>query len=160
MKNFNKRIELVSSLKLWTLMSVVMSAKWMGAAGVATQQKPPPAMFVFGDSLVDYGNNNYLHSLAKANYKPYGVDFPGHIPTGRYCNGRLVPDFISKHSFPFQPHNKHPAWTGLLRFDVHLKLFSDIGRGLYYDISTRVPSHPEGGKLQGAESGCILMAFP
>ncbi|BFI39899.1 protein MpLTL2 [Marchantia polymorpha subsp. ruderalis] len=77
-------------------MSVVMTAKWMGAAGVATQRKPPPAMFVFGDSLVDYGNNNYLKSLTKANYKPYGIDFPGHIATGRYCNGRLVPDFISE----------------------------------------------------------------
>jgi hypothetical protein len=33
------------------------------------------AIFVFGDSLVDNGNNNKLHSIAKANYMPYGIDF-------------------------------------------------------------------------------------
>ncbi|KAL0283075.1 UNVERIFIED_CONTAM: GDSL esterase/lipase [Sesamum angustifolium] len=30
------------------------------------------AIFAFGDSLSDPGNNNYLNSLAKANYVPYG----------------------------------------------------------------------------------------
>jgi len=27
-----------------------------------------PATFIFGDSLVDAGNNNYIASLSKANY--------------------------------------------------------------------------------------------
>ncbi|XP_060185411.1 GDSL esterase/lipase At5g08460-like [Lycium barbarum] len=51
------------------------------------------ALFVFGDSLMDPGNNNYLaNSLAKANYVPYGVDFQG--PTGRFCNGRTIIDYL------------------------------------------------------------------
>ncbi|KAF9615690.1 hypothetical protein IFM89_026072 [Coptis chinensis] len=50
-----------------------------------------PAMFVFGDSLVDPGNNNPLYTFAKANYPPYGVDFPLG-PTGRFCNGATVAD--------------------------------------------------------------------
>lgn len=52
-----------------------------------------PAMFVFGDSLVDNGNNNYLNCFAKSNYYPYGVDFNGG-PTGRFSNGRTVVDMI------------------------------------------------------------------
>lgn len=54
-----------------------------------------PAMFVFGDSLVDNGNNNYLASIAKANYYPYGIDFfLG--PTGRFSNGKTVVDALCK----------------------------------------------------------------
>ncbi|KAL0457506.1 UNVERIFIED_CONTAM: GDSL esterase/lipase [Sesamum latifolium] len=34
-----------------------------------------PANFVFGDSLVDAGNNNYILSLSKANFAPNGIDF-------------------------------------------------------------------------------------
>ncbi|GLU21383.1 hypothetical protein SLE2022_375260 [Rubroshorea leprosula] len=54
-----------------------------------------PAMFVFGDSLVDDGNNNNLNSLAKANFLPYGIDFYGR-PTGRFCNGRNIIDFLGR----------------------------------------------------------------
>ncbi|KAL4585760.1 hypothetical protein LXL04_010385 [Taraxacum kok-saghyz] len=52
-----------------------------------------PCLFVFGDSLVDNGNNNKLTTQAKANYKPYGVDFPGG-PSGRFTNGRTIADMI------------------------------------------------------------------
>ncbi|CDP15726.1 unnamed protein product [Coffea canephora] len=52
------------------------------------------AMFVFGDSLIDPGNNNDLNSLAKANYAPYGVDFNGGVPTGRFCNGKTIVDYL------------------------------------------------------------------
>lgn len=57
--------------------------------------KNVPANFVFGDSLVDTGNNNYILSLAKANYLPYGVDFG--IPTGRFTNGRTIIDIVGKY---------------------------------------------------------------
>lgn len=53
-----------------------------------------PCFFVFGDSLVDNGNNNNIASLAKANYFPYGIDFP-RGPTGRFSNGRTTIDVIS-----------------------------------------------------------------
>ncbi|KAG6502598.1 GDSL esterase/lipase At5g55050-like [Zingiber officinale] len=61
-------------------------------AAVAT----PPAVFVFGDSTVDVGNNNFLPSGApKADHPHYGVDFPDHIPTGRFSNGLLAVDFVA-----------------------------------------------------------------
>jgi hypothetical protein len=57
----------------------------------------PRAFFVFGDSLVDNGNNNYLMTTARADAPPYGIDFPTHMPTGRFSNGLNIPDIISEH---------------------------------------------------------------
>ncbi|KAL5991157.1 hypothetical protein ACLOJK_012063 [Asimina triloba] len=50
-------------------------------------------MFIFGDSLVDPGNNNNLITLLKANYYPNGIDFPAGV-TGRFCNGATVTDHL------------------------------------------------------------------
>ncbi|XP_065036656.1 GDSL esterase/lipase At5g41890-like [Musa acuminata AAA Group] len=52
--------------------------------------------FVFGDSLVDTGNNNYLFTISKADSPPYGIDFApsGGQPTGRFTNGRTIIDVI------------------------------------------------------------------
>ncbi|KAK9696884.1 hypothetical protein RND81_08G003200 [Saponaria officinalis] len=55
-----------------------------------------PCYFIFGDSLSDVGNNNALNTKAKANYPPYGIDFPGGIPTGRFSNGLNFVDRISQ----------------------------------------------------------------
>ncbi|KAJ8766448.1 hypothetical protein K2173_022507 [Erythroxylum novogranatense] len=52
------------------------------------------ATFVFGDSLVDAGNNNYILSLSKANYIPNGIDYGK--PTGRFTNGRTIVDIIGQ----------------------------------------------------------------
>ncbi|CAN8298761.1 unnamed protein product [Cochlearia groenlandica] len=67
------------------------------AAGDENSSEPMfPAMFVFGDSLVDNGNNNRLNSLARSNYLPYGIDFDGGQPTGRFSNGKTIVDFIGE----------------------------------------------------------------
>ncbi|KAL4645514.1 hypothetical protein ACB092_02G240100 [Castanea dentata] len=55
-----------------------------------------PAVFVFGDSIVDTGNNNHINTLIKCNFPPYGKDFQGGIPTGRFSNGRVPSDFIAE----------------------------------------------------------------
>lgn len=52
-----------------------------------------PALYVFGDSTVDAGNNNLIDSFAKSNYAPYGLDFPGGV-TGRATNGHTMADSI------------------------------------------------------------------
>ncbi|KAL6978763.1 hypothetical protein U1Q18_020429 [Sarracenia purpurea var. burkii] len=54
------------------------------------------AFFVFGDSLVDNGNNNFLVTSARADLPPYGIDYPTHRPTGRFSNGLNMPDIISE----------------------------------------------------------------
>ncbi|KAK4752490.1 hypothetical protein SAY87_021288 [Trapa incisa] len=62
-----------------------------------SQGQAVPAIFVFGDSFVDVGNNNYLPlSLAKANFPHNGIDFPAHIATGRFSNGKNIADFIAE----------------------------------------------------------------
>ncbi|PNX73739.1 GDSL esterase/lipase [Trifolium pratense] len=53
------------------------------------------SILVFGDSTVDTGNNNYIKTLAKGNHLPYGRDFPNHVPTGRFSNGKLAIDFLA-----------------------------------------------------------------
>jgi len=52
------------------------------------------AVIVFGDSIVDPGNNNDLHTMIKANHPPYGKDFFNHEATGRYSNGLIPSDLI------------------------------------------------------------------
>jgi len=62
---------------------------------VVVPQAEARAFFVFGDSLVDNGNNNYLLTTARADAYPYGIDYPTHRATGRFSNGLNIPDIIS-----------------------------------------------------------------
>lgn len=55
-----------------------------------------PAMYVFGDSLIDVGNNNEFITLARANFPPYGIDFFNGEPTGRFSNGQNSADFLAE----------------------------------------------------------------
>ena len=57
-----------------------------------------PAIFVFGDSTVDTGNNNNRVTPSKANYRPYGNDFKGKVATGRFSNGKVPSDMIGINS--------------------------------------------------------------
>ncbi|RDX87124.1 GDSL esterase/lipase EXL2, partial [Mucuna pruriens] len=62
-----------------------------------------PAVLVFGDSIMDTGNNNNnMQTLAKCNFPPYGRDFQGGVPTGRFGNGKVPSDFVVYQSCPFK----------------------------------------------------------
>ncbi|KAF6167319.1 hypothetical protein GIB67_043180 [Kingdonia uniflora] len=70
---------------------------FIGDVAVSTSVSVPSqvrAMFVFGDSLLDPGNNNNLFTAAKANYYPHGIDF-SQGTTGRFCNGGTIADHLS-----------------------------------------------------------------
>ncbi|KAF8656431.1 hypothetical protein HU200_060704 [Digitaria exilis] len=75
---------------LWSLLQL----------GAAKTKPLVPAMFVFGDSLVDVGNNNQLakcNVTCQANYQPFGVDYPPcHSPTGRFSNGYNLADQLAQ----------------------------------------------------------------
>lgn len=71
---------------------LVLLSLLLGSAKIP--QAEARAFFVFGDSLVDNGNNNYLVTTARADTPPYGIDFPTHRPTGRFSNGYNLPDLI------------------------------------------------------------------
>lgn len=62
---------------------------------VSNGQPLVPAIITFGDSAVDVGNNDYIPTLFKANYPPYGRDFASHKATGRFCNGKLATDLTA-----------------------------------------------------------------
>ncbi|WCJ39440.1 GDSL lipase [Euphorbia peplus] len=65
------------------------------------------AIFVFGDSIFDPGNNNFINlsSATKADRWPYGETF-FNFSTGRYCDGRIIPDFIAMNASlpPWKPY--------------------------------------------------------
>lgn len=54
------------------------------------------AVFAFGDSIVDQGNNNNLSTLIKCNFHPYGKDFAGGVPTGRFSNAKTPADITAE----------------------------------------------------------------
>lgn len=81
--------------KMFVLLILVVNLSFYG--NVAAQKSSGlGASFIFGDSLVDAGNNNYLSTLSKANIRPNGIDFKasGGNPTGRYTNGRTIGDLV------------------------------------------------------------------
>ncbi|KAF8097267.1 hypothetical protein N665_0292s0045 [Sinapis alba] len=55
-----------------------------------------PALIVFGDSIMDTGNNNNLSTFLKSNFPPYGKVFPGGLATGRFSDGRVPSDLIAE----------------------------------------------------------------
>lgn len=64
------------------------------AAAAAAPQSAVPAVFAFGDSTLDPGNNNGLATLVRADHAPYGRGFPGGAATGRFSDGKLITDYI------------------------------------------------------------------
>ncbi|KAA8538761.1 hypothetical protein F0562_028344 [Nyssa sinensis] len=78
---------------------VFLGFLWLTARACSQSQQPldpqVPCFFIFGDSLVDNGNNNGMLTLARANYMPYGIDFPQGA-TGRFTNGRTYVDILAQ----------------------------------------------------------------
>lgn len=81
------------SIMISIVVSIIMkSQNWVMG------RKQVPCLFLMGDSLFDNGNNNLLITQAKANYPPYGIDYP-YGPTGRFSNGRNIVDYLGIFSF-------------------------------------------------------------
>ncbi|MCD7448758.1 hypothetical protein HAX54_045699 [Datura stramonium] len=73
-----------------------------------------PAIFIFGDSTVDVGTNNFVNdSLATANNPYYGIDYPNHVATGRFSNGYNPADFIAMHLGNYK--ESPPAFLALVQ---------------------------------------------
>ncbi|TMX04461.1 hypothetical protein EJD97_008876 [Solanum chilense] len=101
-----------------------------------------PAMYVFGDSLVDVGNNNYLETFFRANFLFNGIDFPGGKPTGRFSNGKNAADFIAENvDLPTPP----PYLSDFNKNNVFLQGVSFASGGAGILNSTN--DHPYNGTL-------------
>ncbi|TMW84505.1 hypothetical protein EJD97_025041 [Solanum chilense] len=110
-----------SGMKIWfVLLTTIFVINFRPFLVMVKGEPQVPCLFIFGDSLFDNGNNNNLITTAKANYPPYGIDFPDG-PTGRFTNGKNSADFLA----------------GLLGFDNFIEPFAtvkgvDIFRGVNY----------------------------
>jgi len=80
--------------------AVVVTLVCSSAAGESeARRRAVPAVYVFGDSLVDVGNNDFLPPPAPRAGFPCGVDLPRAIPggrTGRFTNGYNLADIIAQ----------------------------------------------------------------
>ncbi|KAG2608577.1 GDSL esterase/lipase At1g71691-like [Panicum virgatum] len=118
----------VVAMKALVVLSLVVGA----VAGIRPSKLvwQVPAVYVFGDSTLDVGNNNYLpgEGVPRANMPHYGIDLPGSgKPTGRFSNGYNTADFVAK-TLGF---NKSPLAYFVLK--AHNKLIpSAITRGVSY----------------------------
>ncbi|KAH7437046.1 hypothetical protein KP509_05G053900 [Ceratopteris richardii] len=94
------------------LLLVCLVARIHVGSAAIDLEKPFPAFFIFGDSLVDVGNNNYMVTVARANSLPFGIDFP-QGPTGRFTNGKTVLDVIADLiKLPYPPPYLDPKVRG------------------------------------------------
>lgn len=105
MKDNTSRSISCSSLKL-CLLSILFLTETVVAIKLPPNLKIP-ALIAFGDSIVDTGNNNNVQTVVKCNFQPYGINFQGGVPTGRFCDGRNPADLLGKFSwsirlYPFQ----------------------------------------------------------
>ncbi|CAH2061114.1 unnamed protein product, partial [Thlaspi arvense] len=62
---------------------------------IQQQNREFPTILAFGDSILDTDNNNLLVTMTRSNFVPYGRDFPLHIPTGRFGNGKVLSDLVA-----------------------------------------------------------------
>ncbi|XP_010471117.1 PREDICTED: GDSL esterase/lipase 6-like [Camelina sativa] len=107
---------------------------------LAKSSSTVPAIFTFGDSIFDAGNNHYIKNCtAQADFPPYGSSF-FHRPTGRFTNGRTVADFISEYvRLPLQKpflELQYQILNGTSsKFPSNGINFASAGSGLLFDTN-------------------------
>jgi len=102
--NFSKENKMVKSLKIMWVISIMITQQLAFLVDASHyRNRIVPALYVFGDSTVDAGNNNNLNTLAKANLFPYGIDF-NNCSTGRFSNGKTFADLIGNFSIFLLKH--------------------------------------------------------
>ncbi|KAK2427018.1 GDSL esterase/lipase EXL3 [Trifolium repens] len=82
-------------VNLFSLTTILIYLHYGNATNLPNNETVP-ALFVFGDSAVDPGNNNHINTIARCDFLPYGKDFgSGNQPTGRFSNGLIPSDIIA-----------------------------------------------------------------
>ncbi|XVE88566.1 hypothetical protein DITRI_Ditri19aG0079500 [Diplodiscus trichospermus] len=115
------------------------------------------ALFILGDSLFDPGNNNYINTIVRANYWPYGETFFKY-PTGRFSDGRIIPDFIAEYANlplipPYlQPGNRQFSY-GANFASAGAGALAETNRGSVIDLKTQLSYFKKVEKLQRQKLG-------
>ncbi|XP_057767902.1 GDSL esterase/lipase 5-like [Salvia miltiorrhiza] len=123
---------------------------WLVAAilsGVgAAPDKHTTAFFIFGDSSVDAGNNNFIDTIPenKANYDPYGRNGLFGGPTGRFSDGRVVVDYLAEYAeLPVIPPFLDPSASDDLSHGINFAsggggILSTTNEGQAIDLKTQL----------------------
>jgi len=87
-----------AAISLVFLFLVCMASRSSCSLGSSEVQRRSvvPSIYVFGDSLVDVGNNNFLPPPAPRALSPYGIDSS---LTGRFTNGYNLADLVGTYLF-------------------------------------------------------------
>ncbi|KAB1220263.1 GDSL esterase/lipase 5 [Morella rubra] len=105
--------------------------------------QPPASFFIFGDSTVDAGNNNYINTIPimKANYTPYGESY-FERPTGRFSDGLVAVDFIAEYAgLPLIPPFLQPSAEfihGVNFASGGAGVLPETNQGLVIDLQTQI----------------------
>jgi hypothetical protein len=81
-----------SSLWAFAFQAFLVGVSTIGDSANSEAQNVRAVLF-FGDSYGDPGNNNHIPTLIKSNFPPYGRNFVGGNPTGRFSDGKILPDY-------------------------------------------------------------------
>ncbi|KAK1392931.1 GDSL esterase/lipase EXL3 [Heracleum sosnowskyi] len=81
---------------MWFVVYIFLISQLSEAAVKLPPNVTIPAVIAFGDSIVDQGMNNNINTLVKCNFPPYGLDFMGGTPTGRFSNAKTPPDLVAE----------------------------------------------------------------
>ncbi|CAH2052954.1 unnamed protein product [Thlaspi arvense] len=82
--------------KMLLALALFVCPFFVGHAQQLSGKATVSALFAFGDSILDTGNNNNLATNSKCNFFPYGRNFAGGKATGRFGNGRVFSDMIAE----------------------------------------------------------------
>ncbi|KAK3410655.1 hypothetical protein EUGRSUZ_J02601 [Eucalyptus grandis] len=114
------------------------------ASDCRAEPDPKAALFAFGDSYLDPGNNNYINTTAldQANFWPYGETY-FKFPTGRFSDGRLVSDFIAEYAgLPLIPPYLQPGvrnWRHGVNFaSAGAGALAETFKGSVIDLKTQL----------------------
>lgn len=112
-------------------------------------EKTTSALFIFGDSTADPGNNNYINTTARmrADWKPYGQNGFFEAPTGRFSDGRVFVDFIAEYAkLPIIPPFYQPSadlTNGVNFASGGAGVLPQTNQGLVVDLQTQLRSFEE-----------------
>ncbi|KAL6331163.1 hypothetical protein AAG906_009591 [Vitis piasezkii] len=139
---------LISEFGYWvTSIAIISSVFCAGAWGQPSEKTS--AFFIFGDSTVDPGNNNYINTIPenRADYKPYGQNGFFDHPTGRFCEGRIIVDFIAEYAnLPLIPPFFQPSAdfiNGVNFASGGAGILSETNQGLVIDLQTQLKNFEE-----------------
>jgi GDSL-like Lipase/Acylhydrolase len=118
------------------------------ASSTGTSTYDSSALFIFGDSTVDTGNNNNnLATFIKADSPPYGENFPAKEATGRFSDGKVFPDFIL--GALNLSGDSLPAYSGhTITANDYGVFFASAGSGLDDETAKRVNVSTMGTQLE------------